>query len=65
MLARVWSRDGEEIFVLEGACQDGAGDYGPGTWLRQPIGRAPALASADGCRLYVKRGHLLEPPPGP
>ena len=56
---------GEEVFVLEGACADENGSYGPGTWLRTPIGAAPALTSDRGCRLYVKRGHLLNPPPGP
>ena len=56
---------GEEIFVLEGTCADRDGRYGPATWLRTPIGRAPTLASETGCRLYVKRGHLRHPPPGP
>lgn len=56
---------GEEIFVLEGTCRDEAGEYGEGTWLRAPIGSAPALTSDGGCRLYVKRGHLAGPPPGP
>ena len=56
---------GEELFVLEGSCCDANGDYGKGTWLRTPIGAAPALQSESGCRLYVKRGHLRTPPPGP
>jgi hypothetical protein len=33
--------------------------------VRTPISEAPALRSDDGCRLYLKRGHLLHPPPGP
>ena len=56
---------GEEVFVLEGSCRDENGTYTEGSWLRTPIGRAPALHSEDGCRIYVKRGHLLDPPPGP
>jgi anti-sigma factor ChrR (cupin superfamily) len=56
---------GEELFVLEGACRDAEGDYRAGAWVRRPIGAAPALVSDGGCRLYVKRGHLLHPPPAP
>jgi anti-sigma factor ChrR (cupin superfamily) len=56
---------GEELFVLEGACADAAGDYLTGTWIRTPPGEAPALLSRTGCRLYVKRGHLADPPPAP
>jgi anti-sigma factor ChrR (cupin superfamily) len=56
---------GEELFVLEGACADAAGDYPTGTWIRTPPGEAPALLSRTGCRLYAKRGHLADPPPAP
>ena len=56
---------GEEVFVLEGSCRDENGTYNEGSWLRTPIGKAPALDSGEGCRIYVKRGHLLDPPPGP
>ena len=56
---------GEEIFVLEGACRDVEGSYPKGVWVRSPVGEAPALRSDQGCRLYVKRGHLRHPPPGP
>jgi anti-sigma factor ChrR (cupin superfamily) len=59
---------GEEIFVLDGACTNAEDDRGPwraGTWARWPIGRAPALYSAEGCRLYVKRGHLRQLPAPP
>jgi anti-sigma factor ChrR (cupin superfamily) len=66
--AAVPARDvpgGEELFVLEGTCHDDHGRYQRGTWLRTPIGRAPVLSSDGGCRIYVKRGHLLNPPPGP
>jgi anti-sigma factor ChrR (cupin superfamily) len=56
---------GEELFVLEGACRDGDGRYDEGSWVRTPVGEASALFSDRGCRLYVKRGHLLHPPPAP
>ena len=56
---------GEEFFVLGGACRDAGGSYDSGTWVRSPIGEAPGLRSDQGCRLYVKRGHLRHPPPSP
>ena len=57
---------GEEFYVFEGACRDRDAAYETGSWVRSPPGaRAPALHSDTGCRLLVKRGHLLDPPPGP
>lgn len=56
---------GEEILVVAGACRDENGTYGEWSWLRQPPGAAPALTSADGCRLLVKQGHLANPPAPP
>lgn len=56
---------GEEFFVLEGSCRDENGVYEEGTWLRHPIGRASELTSAQGCKIFLKRGHLKHPPPGP
>ncbi len=56
---------GEEIFVIDGSCRDENGTYREAHWLRTPVGTAPALRSGSGCRLYVKRGHLKNPPPGP
>ena len=66
--AAIEARDlpgGEEIFVVEGAVSDSCGTYEKGTWIRTPIGAAPALRSATGARLFVKRGHLRDIPPGP
>ncbi len=56
---------GEEIFVLEGSLEGEDGSHGKGDWLRAPIGKAPRLGTKAGCRILVKRGHLLNPPPGP
>lgn len=49
---------GEEIFVLEGTLSDDTGDYGPGTYLKNPPGSRHAPFSQDGCTLFVKLRHL-------
>ena len=49
---------GEETFVLDGVLEDELGRYPKGAWLRNPPGSAHAPFSAEGCRLYVKTGHL-------
>ncbi len=45
---------GEEIFVLDGVFSDETGDYGPGTYLKNPPDSAHAPSSAPGCTLFVK-----------
>ncbi|WKE65499.1 cupin domain-containing protein [Gallaecimonas kandeliae] len=45
---------GEEILVLEGVFSDESGDYGPGTYLRNPPGSRHAPFSESGCTLFVK-----------
>ncbi len=52
------AQGGEEIFVLAGSFRDGQGAYRKGVWLRMPAGARPTLDSADGCLMWVKRGHL-------
>lgn len=50
---------GEEIWVLDGVFSDEHGDYGPGTYLRNPPGSSHAPFSRTGCTLFVKlRYHL-------
>ncbi len=56
---------GEEIFVLEVSLEAADGIYEGGSWIRAPAGSAPASKSPTGARLFVKRGHLAAPPPGP
>ncbi len=56
---------GEEFYVIEGSCEDRHGVYDTGVWMRTPVGAAPELSSARGCRLLLIQGHLLNPPPGP
>lgn len=45
---------GEEILVLEGVFSDEHGDYGPGSYIRNPPGSRHAPFSRDGCVLFVK-----------
>lgn len=45
---------GEEILVLEGVFSDEHGDYGPGTYMRNPPGSQHSPSSEAGCLLFVK-----------
>lgn len=45
---------GEEILVLEGTFSDEYGDFGAGTYLRNPPGSGHAPFSEEGCMLLVK-----------
>ena len=45
---------GEEFLVLEGVFCDEHGDYGPGTYVRNPVGSAHAPFSEGGCTILVK-----------
>jgi anti-sigma factor ChrR (cupin superfamily) len=49
---------GEEILVLSGTFSDEWGDYGPGTYLKNPPGSRHAPRSRDGCVIFVKLRHL-------
>ena len=50
---------GLEVLVLAGAFSEGGETYGPQSWLRLPIGaHLSARAATDGCRVWVKEGHL-------
>jgi anti-sigma factor ChrR (cupin superfamily) len=49
---------GAEVFVLDGVLEDGEGRYAAGAWLRLPPGATQAPRSAEGCTVYLKRGHL-------
>ena len=49
---------GEEIFVLEGSLVVDGARHRRGAWIRRPAGDAAAMASPEGCRFWVKRGHL-------
>lgn len=45
---------GEEILVLDGVFSDETGDFGPGTYIRNPPGSGHAPFSKSGCTLFVK-----------
>ncbi|QLE86259.1 cupin [Shewanella sp. Scap07] len=45
---------GEEILVLSGTFSDEHGNYGPGSYIRNPPGSAHAPFSEQGCTLFVK-----------
>ncbi len=49
---------GEEIFVLEGTFSDASGDYGPGSYLRNPPGTSHAPYATNGCTLFVKLRYM-------
>lgn len=45
---------GEEFLVLEGVFSDETGDFGPGSYVRNPIGSTHKPHSDDGCVIFVK-----------
>ena len=45
---------GEEFLVLDGVFSDDSGDFGPGTYVRNPIGTSHAPWSAGGTTIFVK-----------
>ena len=50
---------GIEVLVLDGGFREGGEHFTPQSWLRLPPGaRLLAVADADGCRVWVKQGHL-------
>jgi len=51
---------GEEIFVLEGVFSDEAGDYGAGTYIRNPPGSQHTPFSEEGCTIFVKLNQFSE-----
>lgn len=52
-------RGGIEMLVLDGGFTEGGERFVPWSWLRLPPG-APlkAIAGNEGCRLWIKEGHL-------
>lgn len=45
---------GEEFLVLEGVFQDEHGDFGPGSYVRNPPGSRHTPATKPGCTIFVK-----------
>jgi hypothetical protein len=51
---------GIELLVLEGSFAEGDEEFTPLSWLRLPAGATVrATAGRDGCKLWVKSGHLV------
>ncbi|UZE97412.1 cupin domain-containing protein [Alkalimarinus alittae] len=51
---------GEEIFVLDGVFSDETGDYGAGTYIRNPPGSFHTPFSKEGCTIFVKLNQFNE-----
>ena len=45
---------GEEFLVLDGVFSDEYGDFGPGAYVRNPIGSKHRPRSENGCKIFVK-----------
>lgn len=45
---------GEEILVFEGTFSDQLGDFGPGFYLRNPVGTSHSPFTRAGCTIFVK-----------
>ncbi|UWQ32069.1 cupin domain-containing protein [Leisingera sp. M527] len=59
----VTGHKGFEALVIEGSFTEGGELFGINSWLRLPPGMAlNAKAGSEGARLWVKSGHLAEPP---
>lgn len=51
---------GEEYFVLEGIFSDEVGDFGPGMYVRNPVGSKHAPFTKDGALILVKLWQYLD-----
>lgn len=51
---------GEEIFVLDGVFSDETGNYGAGSYIRNPPGSAHTPFSEQGCTIFVKLNQFNE-----
>ena len=49
---------GEEFLVLDGVFSDEMGDFGPGMYVRNPVGSKHKPHSKDGCTIFVKLGQM-------
>lgn len=49
---------GEEFLVLDGVFSDEFGDFGPGSYVRNPIGSRHRPHSDDGCTIFVKLSQM-------
>jgi anti-sigma factor ChrR (cupin superfamily) len=50
---------GGELFVIDGSFEEAGERFEPMSWLRLPAGYSvAAFAGTNGCRLWIKTGHL-------
>lgn len=57
---------GAELLALDGAFDEGGERFEPLSWLRLPTGSVlQAIAGPQGCRIWIKTGHLLSIRRGP
>ena len=57
---------GIEVLVLEGGFSEGGESFEPQSWLRLPRGATlRARAGTNGCRVWIKGGHLAHSTDGP
>ena len=57
---------GMEVLVLDGGFTESNEAFAAQSWLRLPKGgRSEARAGSNGARVWIKRGHLSEPPKPP
>ncbi len=49
---------GEEFLVLDGVFSDEFGDFGPGSYVRNPVGSKHRPHSDDGCTIFVKLSQM-------
>lgn len=55
------SANSAELLVLDGSVVMAGETYERGSWIRLPVGDAPAIAaSAQGATVYLKTGHLTQ-----
>jgi len=60
------SPGGIELLVLQGTFTEGKDSFGYQSWLRLPAGDAARVRVGDeGCRVWMKTGHLVHPPTAP
>ena len=63
---RLDGHGGMELFVVAGGFAEAGEEFGQNDWLRLPAGHvSEAVAGPDGARLWVKSGHLANPPKAP
>ena len=52
-------KGGLEVLVLEGGFREGGETFGPQSWVRLPVGaHFSARVATEGCRVWIKEGHL-------